>query len=181
MHRRHRSAHSANYSPTATDIAGLRADLLCVAMCFDVSISSSMEQSLSSAEDWANGNCDWRAGVNLYTAKPCAGGLRLMRFGRKRALHVVRDLSERRAEFRAQLQVTLLSWSSMIFPAAQLVGILCELWCSLLPPTPLHHPVRPPAAARFYRKNSLLSDGGLHWAGSLSAPRNSECRVPGST
>jgi hypothetical protein len=94
VRRRHRSAHSASYSPTATDIAGLRTDLLCVAMCFDVSVSSSMEQSLSSSDDWVSGNCDWRAGVNLYTAKPCAGGLRLMKFGRQRALHVVRDLSE---------------------------------------------------------------------------------------
>jgi hypothetical protein len=94
VRRRHRSAHSASYSPTATDITGLRTDLLCVAMCFDVSVSASMEQSLSSSDDWANGNCDWRAGVNLYTAKPCTGGLRLMRFGRQRALRVVRDLSE---------------------------------------------------------------------------------------
>jgi len=92
VRRRHRSAHSASYSPTATDITGLRTDLLCVAMCFDVSVSSSMEQSLSSSEDWANGNCDWRAGVDLYIAKPYSGGLRLMRFGRQRALHVVRDL-----------------------------------------------------------------------------------------
>jgi hypothetical protein len=94
VHRRHRSAHSASYSPTATDITGLRNDLLCVAMCFDVSVSASMEQSLSSSDDWANGNCDWRTGVDLYIAKPCAQGLRLMRFGRPRALHVVRALSE---------------------------------------------------------------------------------------
>ena len=96
VRRRHRSAHSASYTPTAADITGLRTDLLCVAMCFDVSVSSSMEQSLSSADDWANGNCDWRAGVNLYIAKPCAGGLRLMKFGRQRALHVVGDLPDAR-------------------------------------------------------------------------------------
>lgn len=92
--RRHRSAHSASYSPTATDIAGLSTDLLCVAMCFDVSVSSSMEQALFSSDDWANGNCDWRYGVNLYIAMPSAGGPRLMKFGRQRALRVVRDLSE---------------------------------------------------------------------------------------
>ena len=94
VRRRHRIAHSASYSPTATDIAGLRTDLLCVAMCFDVSVSSSMEQSLSSCDDWANGNCNWRTGVNLYIAQPSAGGLRLIKFGRQRALHVVRDLLE---------------------------------------------------------------------------------------
>ena len=94
VRKRHRSAHSASYTPTATDISGLKSDLLCVAMCFDVSVSSSMEQSLSSSDDWADGNCDWRTGVNLYTAKPCDRGLRLMKFGRQRALHMARDLTD---------------------------------------------------------------------------------------
>ncbi len=94
VRKRHRSAHSASYTPTATDVAGLKSDLLCVAMCFDVSVSSSMEQSLSSTNDWADGNCDWRLGVNLYTAKPVHRGLKLTKCGRQRALRVVADVIE---------------------------------------------------------------------------------------
>lgn len=88
VRRRHRSAHSAGYAPTATDIAGLRDDLLCVAFCFDVSISASMEQALANADDWADGKCDWRAGVQLYIAKPNARGMRLLKHGRPKAIRV---------------------------------------------------------------------------------------------
>jgi hypothetical protein len=93
VRKRHRSAHSAGYSPTATEIVGLKSDLLCVAMCFDVSISASMEQSLASPEMWADGRTRWERGVILYLAKPHPRGVRLMRSNQSRALCIVTDLA----------------------------------------------------------------------------------------
>ena len=94
VRKRHQSAHTAGYTPTATDIAELRSNLLCVAMCFDVSVSSSMEQSLMSSAAWAGGLCIWRSSVNVFIAKPSDRGFRLLKVGRARAVHLVRDLQE---------------------------------------------------------------------------------------
>lgn len=89
VRKRHRSAHAAGYAPTATDIVSLKNDLLCVAICFDAAISSSMEQAIAKSDDWANGNTDWRDGINLYMAEPHRRGVRLLRFGRNTAIRIV--------------------------------------------------------------------------------------------
>jgi len=97
VRKRHRSAHSSGYTPTATEIAGLYADLLCIAMCFDVAITSSMEQSLAYSEEWARGMTAWKDGVVLYIAQPYHTAFRLLKHGRSRALCIVNDLSTVRA------------------------------------------------------------------------------------
>ncbi|MGF3022763.1 hypothetical protein ACQVP2_08035 [Methylobacterium aquaticum] len=94
VRKRHRSAHSANYSPTPEDIAGLKSDLLCVAMCFDVSVSASMEQALANPDAWAAGTCQWRNAVSLYVAEQSTRGVRLIKFGRPRAICIVNDMAE---------------------------------------------------------------------------------------
>ncbi len=92
VRKRHRSAHSAGYTPTATEISELHSDLLCIAMCFDVSVTSSMEQALAASGKWAQGETQWKAGVALYLAQPHRTGFRLLKHGRRRALHVVTDI-----------------------------------------------------------------------------------------
>lgn len=92
VRKRHRSAHSAGYVPNAGDIAGLGSDLLCVAMCFDVAVSCSMEQALASPTKWASGKTNWREGVNLYIASPHPSGWRLAKSGSRRALRIVREV-----------------------------------------------------------------------------------------
>lgn len=94
--KRHRSAHSPGYTPTATEITALYLDLLCVAMCFDVAASSSMEQALAAPEQWARGSTKWRSGVVLYVAQPHGTKFRLFKFGRGRALCIVGDISTAR-------------------------------------------------------------------------------------
>jgi len=94
IRKRHRSAHSASYTPTVTDISDLRSDLLCIAICFDVSVSSSMEQALAFSSEWASGERNWRDGVNLFIGRPAPAGLRLIKHGTRRALRVVADTAE---------------------------------------------------------------------------------------
>jgi hypothetical protein len=96
VRKRHRSAHSAGYSPTATEMSGLRDDLLCVAFCFDVSITSSMEQAIATADDWAQGRCSWRDGVQLYIATPHAERIRLVKHGRSRAIRIMDSIDDLR-------------------------------------------------------------------------------------
>lgn len=96
VRKRHRSAHSAGYYPTASDINELRSDLLCIAICFDVAISCSMEQSISSPDNWARGECNWRAGVNLYIAKPSGQSFRVVKFGRQKAMFAGLKLDDAR-------------------------------------------------------------------------------------
>ncbi len=92
VRKRHRSAHSAGYSPTATEISDLPADLLCVAMCFDVSVTSSMEQALAFPDAWADGTREWRSAVALFMTKPHDRRFRLLKHGRATALNVVNDI-----------------------------------------------------------------------------------------
>ncbi|WP_159874209.1 hypothetical protein [Novosphingobium sp. 9U] len=97
VRKRHRSAHSATYAPTATEVSSLQDDLLCIALCFDVSISASLEQAIAMADDWALGRCSWRAGVILYIAKPYDRRMRLYKYGQSRALRIANQVGDFRA------------------------------------------------------------------------------------
>lgn len=93
VRKRHRSAHSPTYMPPATEITGLYADLLCIGMCFDVAVTSSMEQSLAHSEKWADGETEWRSGVVLYIAQPYRSGIRVLKHGAQRAFCISNDLA----------------------------------------------------------------------------------------
>jgi hypothetical protein len=93
VRKRHRSAHSPGYAPTATEIAELYSDLLCVALCFDVAVTSSIRQSLAFSEAWGQGSTDWKSGVILYIAQPHKRGFRVLKHGHTRAAFVVVDFS----------------------------------------------------------------------------------------
>lgn len=91
VRKRHRSAHSARFSPNATDISDLSRELLCIGMCFDASVSASMAQAIAFSEKWASGDFDWRSAVNLYFIERTATKVRLKKHGRMRAICVVND------------------------------------------------------------------------------------------
>lgn len=94
VRKRHRSAHSQSYVPTATEIAELPSDLLCIAMCFDVSTTASLEQSLAVSQRWAAGETAWRDGVILYFTEPHSRGVKVTKEGSARALRIVGQGSE---------------------------------------------------------------------------------------
>jgi hypothetical protein len=89
IQRRHRSAHSASYNPPAVDIIELPSNLLCIAMCFDVSISASLEQALVDSASWSRGDTQWLNAVNLYLLRPKNRKLRLFRPNSARAIRLV--------------------------------------------------------------------------------------------
>lgn len=97
VRKRHRSAHSSTYSPTATEIAELPLNLLCIALCFDVSISASMEQALVDSARWARGELAWSDAVNLYFTQPHHGRFRLLKAGATRAMRIVDTFADAKA------------------------------------------------------------------------------------
>ncbi|WP_156454241.1 MULTISPECIES: hypothetical protein [unclassified Sphingomonas] len=94
VRKRHRSAHSAGYAPSATEISALHSDLLCIALCFDVAVTASIEQSLAVPVEWAQGRTTWRSAVVLYILKPFGTRFRLFKFERTRALRIVATPAE---------------------------------------------------------------------------------------
>ncbi len=98
VRKRHRSAHSSSYSPTATEITGLPIDILCIAMCFDVAVTASMERSLVEASEWAAGDTAWNDKVNLYLFSPHSRGFRLVKAGSSRALRIMPDAAAVRGQ-----------------------------------------------------------------------------------
>jgi RiboL-PSP-HEPN len=97
VRKRHRSAHSAGFIPTAADIANLAADLLCIGLCFDIALSASVEQALVHWKEWSEGERSWRDTVDLYFVDPYGAKFRLKRHGLKRSLHVLPNADEAKA------------------------------------------------------------------------------------
>ncbi len=89
VRKRHRSAHSAGFAPSPTDISGLSKNLLCLGICFDVAMTSSIEQAIVHPNDWTDGKHSWRNGVDLYFVDPERKRYRLVKHGKLRALRVV--------------------------------------------------------------------------------------------
>lgn len=89
VRKRHRSAHVARYAPAASDISELPSDLLCVAMCFDVSVSASMEAALAHPAAWAAGDRPWAAGIQLWLMQPYGTRFRVRKHNAARALRVI--------------------------------------------------------------------------------------------
>ena len=97
VRKRHRSAHSAGFIPTAADIANLAADLLCIGLCFDIALSASVEQALAHWKEWSEGERSWHETVDLYSVDPHGAKFRLRRHGLKRSLHVLANADEANA------------------------------------------------------------------------------------
>ena len=85
---RHRSAHVARYSPTAADIAELPANLFCIGVCIDVSLTASVQLALARWQPWSNGELNWREAVDLYFIEPIGAKVRVKKLGAARALRV---------------------------------------------------------------------------------------------
>lgn len=92
--RRHRSAHVHGYIPASSDIIKLPADLLCVGLCFDASMTVSVEQAIASWETWSSGDEDWSSGIIIYLIQPKGNKYRLIKFGASRAMKIVNSENE---------------------------------------------------------------------------------------
>lgn len=89
--KRHRSAHAAAFIPSATDITGLEGKLFCLGICFDVSMSSSIELALVKWKNWADGSLDWRSAVDLYFIDKDKDKYRLKKSTAKKSIRVLSD------------------------------------------------------------------------------------------
>jgi len=94
VRKRHRSAHAADYAPTIADISDLAANLFCLGICFDVSMTASIEYALVNWKEWSSKECDWRGQLDLYTLDQQKNGFRLARPGKTRAIKVFGNQSE---------------------------------------------------------------------------------------
>ena len=92
VRKRHRSAHSAGFAPTAADISGLAGNLLCLGVCFDTSMTSTIEQALADWRKWSAGTCSWRDAVDLYILDRHGGRFRLTKHGRRKALKIIDNI-----------------------------------------------------------------------------------------
>jgi hypothetical protein len=97
VRKRHRSAHAAAYCPTSDDITTLPSKLTCLSICFDVSMTASVEQALAGWEAWTQGTTNWRNALDLYLVDPHGGKFRVFRPGSTRALRVLAVATDARA------------------------------------------------------------------------------------
>jgi hypothetical protein len=99
VRKRHRSAHVAGYVPAAADITGLPTKLICLGICFDTSMSASIQQALTRWNDWSLGMTKWRDAVDVFFVEPHGERFRLRKQGQSRALRVL----DRAADSRTQI------------------------------------------------------------------------------
>lgn len=94
VRKRHRSAHSSGFVPASADISNLAADLLCIGLCFDIAVSTSVELALAHWREWSEGKTAWRDAVDLYFVDPFGKKYRLIKHGVKKALRVLEKSNE---------------------------------------------------------------------------------------
>jgi hypothetical protein len=98
VRNRHRSAHSAGFAPTAADITGLAANLICLGICFDAAMTTSIEQALANWKEWSEGRTTWRDSLDIYFIDQHRAKFRLTKYGRAKALRVI-DEAQRAVSF----------------------------------------------------------------------------------
>jgi hypothetical protein len=94
VRNRHRSAHAAGFAPTVADVTDLAPNLICLGLCFDAAMTTSVEQALANWRDWADGRTKWRDCINIYLVDHYKSKWRLMKHGRARALRIIDDPQE---------------------------------------------------------------------------------------
>ena len=94
VRNRHRSAHAANYSPTASDVLDLPHNLNLIGLCIDTALSTSTRVALGDWRKWISDNYDWRSGLEIYFVLPGGTKFRLIKKGAKRALRVLSQVSD---------------------------------------------------------------------------------------
>lgn len=92
VRKRHRSAHSADFFPTTDDITSLPSKLICLGICFDVSMSCALEQAIHNWKIWSEEKMQWRNLVDIYFADPHGSKFRLKKKESVKALKVIDDV-----------------------------------------------------------------------------------------
>ena len=93
---RHRSAHSAGYTPAAGDVVELPHNLRLVGICTDTALTASVKVAVEDWKVWLLDGFDWRSRLKVYFVVPSGPRFRLVRSGRKRATRLVSSLGEAR-------------------------------------------------------------------------------------
>lgn len=96
IRKRHRSAHSPNYYPTASDVSGIHRDILCIGICYDVSMTATIEQAVVNWERWRDGSCNWQDNVDAYLVYPANKNYKLKKIGSKRAIRFLESADDAR-------------------------------------------------------------------------------------
>ena len=94
IRNRHRSAHAANYSPTASDVLDLPHNVNLIGICIDTALSTSTKAALGDWRTWISDDFDWRSGLEIYLIVPSGAKFRLIKKGAKRALRLLNQVSD---------------------------------------------------------------------------------------
>lgn len=89
IRKRHRSAHSAGYIPTVTDIQGLSNKLICFGVCMDVSMTASVTFALYDWQKWCSNPIKWREQVDLYFLDAAKNTFKLLKSTGTRPLKII--------------------------------------------------------------------------------------------
>lgn len=88
---RHRSAHVAGYSPSATDNFELPQNLRLIGICVDTALSTSIQVALSEWEKWVSDDFKWLLSLEIYFVSPVSGRFRLKKQGALKAIRILDD------------------------------------------------------------------------------------------
>lgn len=91
VRNRHRSAHASGFAPTVADVTGLAANLVCLGICFDAAMTTSVGQSLVKWKEWSNGTTNWRDDLDIYFVDAVGSRYRLKKYGQTRAIKILDD------------------------------------------------------------------------------------------
>jgi hypothetical protein len=94
VRNRHRSAHVAGYAPSAVETLSLPSSLICIGICFDTSMTASVECAIKRWAEFKSGRVNWRGATDIFFLDWHHGRLRVSKFGKERALRVVDDLAD---------------------------------------------------------------------------------------
>lgn len=94
---RHRSAHAARYTPTASDVMELPYSLRLVGICIDAALSASVTVALNEWRAWVGEDFDWRQKLDIYLVVPRGAKCYLIKKGAKKATKILDDASDAKA------------------------------------------------------------------------------------
>ena len=97
IRNRHRSAHTAGYNPTASDVLDLPQNLTLIGICIDTALSASVQVALSDWRTWVSNSFNWRSRLEIYFIVPSGPNFRLIKKGAQKATRVVDELFNAKA------------------------------------------------------------------------------------
>jgi hypothetical protein len=86
IQRRHKSAHDQSYIPAATDISGLDENVLILALCFDIAMTTSKNLALKGS--WNVDKINWRSVCDIFLIDRVKNQYKVGRPNGKRSLKI---------------------------------------------------------------------------------------------